>query len=250
MEDLQELLTIAEFAASRAAAALRSHRESWSGVVAEEGREVKIDADKRAEAIILAILQQMTDYPIISEEAGWVGGAEAARVWAVDPLDGSINYSLGYPQCAVSIALVDHRRPVLGVVDCFAVGEQFSGIVGRGSTRNAAPIHVSSVTEPARGILCTGIPARARTDGAAMDQLVAAMRSWRKVRMIGSAAVALSYVACGRADAYRESGSMIWDIAGGCAVAEAAGALVRIDGGDLSGPLDVVAANSGAAATL
>jgi myo-inositol-1(or 4)-monophosphatase len=69
------------------------------------------------------------------------------------------------------------------------------------------------------------------------------LKTWRKVRMIGSAATALAYVAAGRAEAYRESGSMIWDVAAGCALVAAAGGEFRIGAGALDQPLEVAAAN-------
>ncbi len=250
MSDLAELLLIAEFAASRAGAALKAHRSDWSGVESEEGREVKVDADKRAEALILDVLRRLTPYPIISEEAGWIDGAAGDRVWAVDPLDGSVNYILGYPQCAVSIALLERDEPVLGVVDCFLMGERFCGRVGGGAWRDGVAIRPSKVTDSSRGVLCTGIPARVRTDDAAMATLVTNMKLWRKVRMIGSAAVALAYVADGRADAYRESGSMIWDIAGGVALVRAAGGQATISGPNIRQPLEVGATNGGVAAPV
>jgi myo-inositol-1(or 4)-monophosphatase len=243
MAERAELLTIAEFAAARAGAALKAHRAEWSGVESEQGREVKVDADKRAEALILDVLRKLAPFPIVSEEAGWIDEGASDRLWAVDPLDGSVNYIQGFPQCAVSIALIEGGKPVLGVVDCFLTGERYSGAIGAGAWRDGAPIRPSRTSDPARGVLNTGIPARARTDGAAMDVLVANMLAWRKVRMIGSAAVALAYVADGRADAYRESGSMIWDVAGGCALVAAAGGFVEIGGADFHAPLEVAATN-------
>jgi myo-inositol-1(or 4)-monophosphatase len=70
------------------------------------------------------------------------------------------------------------------------------------------------------------------------------LRIWRKVRMIGSAATALAYVAAGRAEAYRESGSMIWDVAAGCALVTAAGGRASIEGSGLDRPLEVAACNA------
>jgi myo-inositol-1(or 4)-monophosphatase len=241
--ELKELLEIAKAAAVRAGVALAANRADWSAVMSEEGREVKVDADKRAEAIVLEILQERAPYPLISEEIGWVGAKKGSRYWAVDPLDGSVNYIQGYPQCAVSVALMEDDQPVVGVVDCFLLRDTYAGAVGVGAWRNDAPIKPSRVSEPARGVLNTGIPARARTDADAMDALVRNMKAWRKVRMIGSAAVALAYVADGHADAYRESGSIIWDVAGGCALVKAAGGFVSISGEKPDGPLEVVATN-------
>lgn len=243
MSELKDLLGVAEAAAAEAGAALRAHRAAWAVIEAEQGREVKIGADKRAEALILAALDKAAPFPVISEEAGWVGGGDrsAGYVWAVDPLDGSVNYLRDYPHCAVSIALLDGGAPVLGVVDCFVVGERFTGVVGEGAWLNGAPMRVSQIADPASGILQTGVPSRASADS--MKLFEARLSSWRKVRMIGSAASALAYVAAGRAEAYRESGSMIWDVAAGCALVRAAGGEFHIGGDRLDQPLEVAAGN-------
>jgi myo-inositol-1(or 4)-monophosphatase len=141
----------------------------------------------------------------------------------------------------VSVALLDAGAPVLGVVNCFALDELFTGVVGEGAWLNGAPMRVSAIADPAHGILQTGVPARA--SDAAMALFEQRLRTWQKVRMIGSAATALAYVAAGRAEAYRESGSMIWDVAAGCALVKAAGGAFRIDGEGLDRPLEVAASN-------
>jgi len=243
VSDLRELLAIAEAAAAEAGAALLANRAGWAVIESEQGREVKIDADTRAEALILEAIGKASSYPIISEEAGWVRAQERGDrfVWAIDPLDGSVNYLRGYPHCAVSIALLDNGEPVLGVVDCFIMGERFSGLVGEGAWLNGASIRVSDIADPASGILQTGVPSRASPES--MKLFEARLAAYRKVRMIGSAATALAYVAAGRAEAYRESGSMIWDVAGGCAVVKGAGGTIRITGAALDQPLEVAAGN-------
>lgn len=241
--ELKDLLAIATEAATRAAAALKTHRAEWRGVESEQGREVKIDADTRAEALILETLSRLAPFPVLSEEAGWVAGAAGALSWAVDPLDGSVNYLLGYPHCAVSIALLRDGDPILGVVDVFLMNERFTGIVGEGAWLDGRPMRVSNVADPARGVLHTGVPARASVEPEAMAKLTRRLVEWRKVRMIGSAASALACVAAGRAEAYRESGSMIWDVAAGCALVRAAGGVARIDGKSLDQPLEVAAGN-------
>lgn len=242
----RDLLAIAAAAAREAGAALKARRAEWSGVEAEYGREVKVDADRRAEELILARLSRETPYPILSEEKGWSPGVDRDVFWAVDPLDGSVNYIQGYPHCAVSIALMRGATPVLGVVYIFLLDEVFVGAAGIGAKLNGAPIQVSKVDDPARGVLNTGIPARMETESAARDALMKRLLKWRKVRMMGSAASALAYVAAGRADAYRESGSMLWDVAGGCALVAAAGgavSLIGLENGRIDGPLDVGASN-------
>ena len=238
---LTDLLALAEAAAAEAGAALLANRAGWSVIEAEEGREVKIEADKHAERLILDAISKASSFPIISEEAGWVRAQAAGEryVWAIDPLDGSVNYLRNYPHCAVSIALLDRGDPVLGVVDCFVLGERFSGIAGQGARLNGKPIRVSDIGEPSQGILQTGVPSRASPES--MKLFEERLTTWRKVRMIGSAATALAYVAAGRAEAYRESGSMIWDVAAGCALVKAAGGQIRIVGEALDRPLEVAA---------
>lgn len=243
MTELSDLLALAEAAAAEAGAALLANRAVWSVIEAEEGREVKIEADKHSERLILDAISKASPYPIISEEAGWVRTQKAGErfVWAVDPLDGSVNYLRGYPHCAVSIALLDRGEPVLGVVDCFVLGERFCGVVGQGARLNGHMIRVSTIDQPGQGILQTGVPSRASPES--MKLFEERLSTWRKVRMIGSAATALAYVAAGRAEAYRESGSMIWDVAAGCALVKAAGGIIRIEGEALDRPLEVSASN-------
>ncbi len=242
MEDLPANLSLAEAVAAEAGAALRSNRTSWNVVEGEFGREVKIRADKQAESIILSALERASPYPILSEEAGWVRARDSEWVWAVDPLDGSVNYLRSYPHCAVSIALLHKGVPVLGVVDCFMLQERFTGLVGAGAWLNGDPIRVSEIADPAAGILQTGVPSRASAES--FKAFEERLRAWRKVRMIGSAATALAYVAAGRAEAYRESGSMIWDVAAGCALVKAAGGEFRLDGESLEQPLEAAASNA------
>jgi myo-inositol-1(or 4)-monophosphatase len=113
--------------------------------------------------------------------------------------------------------------------------------VGRGALVNGEPIQVSRVAEAARGILNTGIPSLMSNDATVREAMMQRLMRWRKVRMLGSAACALAYVAAGRADAYRESGAMLWDVAAGCALVAAAGGTIELSG--LEGPLEVSASN-------
>lgn len=243
MNDLKDLLKLADAAAAVAGEALLANRVQWGVIEDVQGREVKIGGDKHAEEIVLSAIARESEFPIISEEAGWARSMQRGDrfVWAIDPLDGSVNYLRGYPHCAVSIALLDQGKPVLGVVDCFVTGERFAGAIGLGAWLNGAPMRVSSIEDPAKGILQTGVPSRASDDS--MRAFEQRLRTWQKVRMIGSAATALAYVAAGRAEAYRESGSMIWDVAAGCALVEAAGGQVKIEGAALDRPLEVAACN-------
>ena len=186
---------------------------------------------------------------MISEEAGWARARERGDrfVWAVDPLDGSVNYLRDYPHCAVSIALLDNGAPVLGVVDCFVLSERFTGIVGEGAWLNGAPMRVSDIADPAGGILQTGVPSRASAEfdgavrGAAADVAQGAHDRLggdgaglcRRRARRGLPRIRLDDLGCGA----------------GCALVKAAGGEFRIDGDRLDQPLEVAAGNAQVAAS-
>ena len=242
LDDQQQWLALAERAALSAGEALRRRSAAWTEVTEARGRDVKVAADRMAEGIILPILESGPPFAILSEERGW-SGAENDRAWIVDPLDGSANYARGIPLSAVSIALVDGRDPILGVVYDFSADELYAGIVGDGCRRNGQAIEVSAVDRMDAGILMTGLPARRDVSPPSMADLASELARWRKVRMIGSAALAVAYVAAGRADAYREEGTMFWDVAAGCALVRAAGGHVAMSDGPRNEAMTVVAHN-------
>lgn len=243
-ENLRALLSLAESTALAAGMQLVAHKSQWSTIEAEEGREVKIKADRIVEAIILQNLQSSTDFPILTEERGWHEGiSPSGYLWVVDPLDGSYNYYNDIPICAVSIALYQKQTPVLGVIYDFNRHELFSGLVEEGAWLNKRPIAVSDIKESARGLLYTGFPAECDFNNDNSIRFMNFARQWRKVRMIGSAAISLAYVACGRAEYYHERNTMFWDVAAGLAIVVAAGGNVQFFGERLDAPQDVHANN-------
>ena len=242
--DLTAWLRLGESAALTAGHHLAALRASWSVITQEIGHDIKVQADERAEKMIVDLLRGGSDLPIFSEETGWQKGArEADQIWVVDPLDGSANYFQGFPLCAVSIALLDKGIPVLGVVYDFNLDELFSGIVGQGAWLNHVAMKVSDVSDPGKGVLMTGLPVRRDTSPQSLAAMAATLGQWRKVRMIGSAALASAYVAAGRADLYCEENTMMWDVAAGCALIKAAGGVAEISSGPLDEPKNVVAHN-------
>lgn len=241
-EQLAKLLQLAESTALLAGRHLKNKQSDWAKIVFEQGRDVKVKADKLAEEIILAQLKTATDFPILTEETGW-HGERSQWTWIVDPLDGSFNYSQHIPFCCVAIALVKDGEPQLGVVYDFNHDELFSGIVGVGSWLNHQAIKVSDINTSKNGVLNTGFPARSNYSAEALQKFAEYMGQWRKVRMLGSAALALAYVAAGRAECYREQGTMFWDVAAGTALVRAAGGKVELTGDIFQGPLNAIASN-------
>jgi myo-inositol-1(or 4)-monophosphatase len=197
-------------------------------VRAKTNHDVKLAGDETSESIILNVLTQERSYPILAEESGFHGTIEPEHPhWIVDPIDGSFNFYRGIPFGAISIALWQGDTPLLGVVYDFSHDDLFVGIVGSGAWRNAEMIHVSNISRQGEAVLATGIPVSSLRDERYADRLVEMFRHFGKIRMFGSAALSLAYLACGRVDAYGEDEILLWDVAAGIALVEAAGGHTR-----------------------
>lgn len=227
--DWQTELRRAEDAARAAGALLKDAITREKKILGEPGRDIKLQADRDAEAVILAALAT-SPFPVLAEESGELGEIDPAKpFWIVDPLDGTLNFSRTLPFCAVSIALSSVDTPMIGVVYDFNRDELFSGVVGQGAWRNGAPMQVSKITETGRAVLTAGFPVNFVYEDAPLFTFVKMARSFRKLRMFGSAALSLAYVAAGLADAYAEDDIMLWDVAAGLALVQAAGGYVRCE---------------------
>ncbi|MEM7767475.1 MAG: inositol monophosphatase family protein [Pseudomonadota bacterium] len=237
-EDTGGLLALAVAAARGAGDLLAARGEGFQGVVVEEGRDIKLAADRSAEVSIVAHLRAGADLPVLGEETGW-HGEQGDRFWVVDPLDGSANYQRHIPFCAVAIALMAGERPVLGVIHDFNHGETFAGGEGIPATLNGEPIQVSDRADPARSVLVSGLPVKADFSPEALAAMAAEFAAWKKVRMMGSAAMAAAYVAAGRVDRYAESGVRLWDVAAGIALVRAAGGRAELSLGAPEAPRSV-----------
>jgi myo-inositol-1(or 4)-monophosphatase len=153
--------------------------------------------------------------------------------WQVDPLDGTVNFAHGFPIFSVSMGLLLDGRPVLGVVYSPIYDELFAGARGCGATLNGRRIRVSSTPALSRSLLNTGFPYDRRTS--ALNNFETFLRFQRRaqeVRRVGSAALDLCMVACGRMDGYWELKIKPHDIAAGIAIAREAGAVITDFNGD------------------
>ena len=224
-EILQTLTQTAEKTIRRAAEHLIAQRDKIRKVVATEdgGKEVKLAADHAMNEIILGDLKE-TGIAILSEESGTIEGSSHPELeWVVDPLDGSVNFLRGIDYCAISIALCENEKPIIGLIydlthDCLAMG-----IVGQGASIEGEPIQVANTSDIGKAILATGFPARMSYESDALHSFVSNVQRFQKIRMLGSAAQMLLQVAIGSVDAYYEDNIMRWDVAGGLALIEAAG---------------------------
>ena len=162
----------------------------------------------------------------------------------MDPLDGTANYTRDIPLCCVSIALVSNLNPVIGVIYDFNNDDLYEGTKENKALMNNKPINVSDIAEKNKGILVTGLPNATDYSDKAMLTMVKDFQSWRKVRMIGSAAMAAVYVASGKADLYKEFGTYLWDVAAGAAIVSAAGGVAEIRNQKANYQVDVSFSNS------
>jgi myo-inositol-1(or 4)-monophosphatase len=214
-------------AARAAGDQLSRSRTNAPRITAESQRDVKLLADVEAEDRIVEVLRGGSPFPILSEERGFIAGKESGNDtrWIVDPLDGSLNYLQGIPFYCVSIGLWSGHEPLVGVVYDFVRDELFTGVVGEGAWRNDTAIHAAATATCDRAVLSTGFPAATDFSADALGDFVERVRAYRKVRLLGSAALSLAYVACGRVDAYAERDIKLWDVAAGLAIVRAAGGL-------------------------
>ena len=165
--------------------------------------------------------------------------------WVVDPLDGTANYNRDIPICCVSIGLFNNMKPVAGIIYDFINDDLYIGdCIKKTSTLNNNSINVSCIKQKEDGILITGLPHASDYSDSALNKMVKDMQLWKKIRMIGSAAMASCYVACGKADLYKENGVFIWDIAAGAAIVESAGGLAEISNFKENYQVDVIFSNS------
>ena len=227
--DVTTALAVAAEAATEAGRLLLELRRKPVEILAEPGHDIKLKADQLAEERILGRLQQRLPLPVLTEESGEHGAVtENSRMWIVDPLDGTFNYSRGMPMCCTSIGLWDQGRPVLGVVHNFFLGQTFTGIVGQGAWLNGRPVAVSGVREAGKAALATGFPHQQDYSEALLREFIGQVQDFKKIRMLGSAALMGAYVACGWLDAYVEKDVWLWDIAAAVAICRAAGGAVRV----------------------
>ena len=244
---LRHWLKLAERAARRAGDFLAELPRAEIEQASHFGRDVKLEADRAVEERILDVLLKESPFDVLAEESGMHRGegSHPGLRWIVDPLDGSLNFLRGIPLCCVSVGLWREDEPVLGVVYDFNRDEIFTGVVGEGAERNEQGIQVSCVREPAQATLSTGFPAGSDFSAAALGRFVSQVQQYKKVRLLGSAALSLAYVAAGRVDAYREHDIKIWDVAAGLALVRAAGGETVVKSTAVLDAFDVYASNEG-----
>jgi myo-inositol-1(or 4)-monophosphatase len=238
---VNELLRTAETIAREAGALLREfyHR----GVRTEYKGDVDLvtEADRASEKLIVSRLKDAFPTHGIYGEEGTRSGLDAEFRWYVDPLDGTTNFAHGFPAFCVVLGCEQRRsglKPdedgemVAGVVYDPLRDEMFSGAKGEGATLNGELIHVSKTKALAESLMATGFPSQKRHRSPNIHFYQEFTLRSHGVRRVGSAALDMAYVACGRLEAFWEFQLNPWDTSAGfLLVEEAGGTVTHFDGG-------------------
>ena len=208
--------------------------------------DVVTEVDKQSEKLIRdRILQAFPDHLFLGEEDASESfqslqeeAAEIPFLWIVDPIDGTTNFVHGIPGFTVSIALACKGELVLGVVYDPSRNEMFWAEKGKGAFLNSKRIKVSNTEKAAECVIATGFVATPAYREVNIDTVAAIGKQFRGIRLLGSAALSLAYVACGRFGALWEYGLNVWDLAGGILIVqEAGGKTTDINGGEYRLPV-------------
>jgi myo-inositol-1(or 4)-monophosphatase len=185
------------------------------------------EADHASEkAIIEVIKSAFPDHYILSEEAGKLP-KDSEYKWIVDPIDGTINFAHGIPLNCVSIGIEHEGEIVMAAVYNPHLNELFFAEKGKGATLNDKPIYVSEQTETIKACLVTGFPyTYLNMPNGPLEIFERFIRKGVPVRRLGSAAIDLCWVACGRFDGFYEHKLEAWDSAAGYLIVEEAGGRV------------------------
>jgi myo-inositol-1(or 4)-monophosphatase len=199
-------------------------------LTAKGDRDMASEVDFAIERQLRDLLQRRTPgIGFLGEENGRTG-ATGDLVWTLDPVDGTANFVHGSPLCGISLGLLDGPHPILGVIDLPFLGTRYSAAVGQGAFRGKAPIHVSTTTALEQAIVAIGDYAVGRdaADGNRHRLAITARlaSTVQRVRMHGSAAIDLAWLAGGAVDAVIIMSNKPWDTAAGAIIAAEAGARV------------------------
>lgn len=184
--------------------------------------------DKEAERKIVSVLQQLLPEAGFITEEGTVEQSKSHEYnWIIDPLDGTTNFLHGLPVYAISIALVKNNKPILGVVYEVTRKECFHAIENGPAYCNDKVIHVSSIQNLSESLLATGFPYyHFDKRDVYLNIIKIYLEKTHGIRRLGSAAIDLAYVACGRLDGFFEYNLNAWDVAAGAFIVQQAGGVV------------------------
>ena len=225
--ELKPIRAVALQAATQAGDVLRSHFGNLTDIRKKGVIDLVTEADLASEwEIISTIREAYPDHGILAEESGEVGSSSSAR-WIIDPLDGTTNFAHGLGIFSVSIAFALEGELQVGVVYNPVSGELFEAEAGSGAFLNGRRIAVSRHDRLEESLLVTGSPYCLReTLSPLVDRFSLVLAKAQGVRRLGSAALDLCFVACGRFDGFWEEHLKPWDTAAGTLILREAGGIV------------------------
>lgn len=246
---MQKFLKEAIAAAKKSGALIRSRVGKIKTINYKGAIDLVTDVDKASEQLIKAHLyKKFPQHLFLGEEGSTMGApvkdclpvgalAKAGGYrWIVDPIDGTTNFAHGFPYFSVSIALEKDCQPVVGVVYDPMHDELFYATKGGGAFLNKKKIKVSQTKEMKKSLLCTGFAYEIKdARDSNVEHFVDFLMTAQAIRRMGSAALDLCYVACGRFDGFWEIGLKPWDTAAAIlVVTEAGGKLSKFNGSKYS----------------
>ena len=221
-------LELATQAALEAGKLIRQNFGSDATVDEATHHDIKLAIDKESQDLITGILLGARPTDALYGEEGLAGNQDSPRQWIVDPIDGTVNFFYGIPHFCVSIALRVAGEIVVGVIHDPMVGETWTVEKGGPALLNGRPIQVSKRDDLAESILYVGCGKDEEALRTGVERFHRASLRARKMRMMGSAALGMAYIASGRIDGYIESRISLWDIAAGQLLVETAGGKVDL----------------------
>jgi myo-inositol-1(or 4)-monophosphatase len=225
---LEDIAQFAQKLAIEAGCLIAKHRQN--GTVRydyKDQQELVTSADIAADKLIIdRILAAYPDHRILSEETYTDKNLIkdlSSPIWIIDPIDGTVNYAHGHHMVAISIAFACEGEVKLGIVHNPFLNETFHGILGHGSFLNESRLNVSHAENLRKSLIATGFPYDKTTVPEIMQRTQKVLMACQDIRRLGSAALDICWVACGRLDGYFESLSP-WDFAAARVIALEAGA--------------------------
>ena len=233
-----KVLTAAVTAARAVGAVMRKNLREEKKANEVTSHDIKLELDVRCQKLIeKQLFKAFPEVSFLGEE-GDAGDADSEYRWVVDPIDGTVNFAYGIPHACVSIALQRRKQKVesrkqkaepsqyqtlVGVIYDPFQDEIWTAIRGQAAKLNGRVIHVSQRRKLSECIVTVGFAKSAASFEASLPSFIWLARRVRKIRIMGAAALGLTYVATGRLDAYIERGVSLWDVAAGGLIIECAG---------------------------
>jgi len=225
--DLEPVKRVAVAAAYKGARAIMPFYGRLSKINKKGAIDLVTEADTESEKIIIETIKAVfPDHSILAEESGLNNGDSEGK-WIIDPLDGTTNFTHQLGLFAISIAFTLNGEVVVGVVLNPETGELFTAIKDNGAALNSKPIKVSKINKVSESLLITGFPYNhKKIFKALMSRFSDCLKASQGVRRLGSAALDLCFVACGRFEGFWEQNLNPWDTAAGALIAKEAGAVI------------------------